>query len=77
MKEPCRRARPTWLALIALAITALLGGGFLAPATAAAREGRGDADRSATQDTVTGVSAKDLKGWAAAQRSADRERRAE
>ncbi|GHJ26211.1 hypothetical protein TPA0910_06440 [Streptomyces hygroscopicus subsp. sporocinereus] len=77
MKEPCRRARPTWLALIALAITALLGGGFLAPATAAAREGRGDADRSAAQDSATGVSAKDLKGWAAAQRSADRERRAE
>ncbi|WNF00481.1 polysaccharide deacetylase family protein [Streptomyces luomodiensis] len=75
MKEPWRRARPAWLAFIALAMAALLGGGFWAP-TAVARDGRGDADRSAAQDTTSGVNADDLKGWAAAQRSADRERRA-
>ncbi|MFE3738873.1 hypothetical protein [Streptomyces sp. NPDC059134] len=37
MSEPWRRARSAWLAVIALAIAALVGGGLLAPATAALR----------------------------------------
>lgn len=77
MSGPWRRSRPAWLALIALAITALLGGAFLAPTAAVARDGRGDADRSAPQGSSTGVRAEDVKGWAAAHRSADAERRAE
>ncbi|MFE3601811.1 DUF2334 domain-containing protein [Streptomyces sp. NPDC059142] len=76
MSEPWRRARSAWLAVIALAIAALVGGGLLAPATAADRVGRGDADRSSAHTPSTGVRADELKGWAAAQRSADAERRA-
>ncbi|MER7045381.1 polysaccharide deacetylase family protein [Streptomyces jumonjinensis] len=80
MREPWRswrRSRPAWLALIALAIATLMASSLLTPTAAAARGGRGDVDRMASQDLATGLDAKDLKGWAAAQRSADAERRAE
>ncbi|MEV5680765.1 MULTISPECIES: polysaccharide deacetylase family protein [unclassified Streptomyces] len=76
MRQPRSRPQPAWLALIALAVAALLGGSLLAPAAVAG--GRGDGDHhSVTQESPIGVQAKDLKGWAAAQRSGDAERRAE
>ncbi|WP_431045677.1 DUF2334 domain-containing protein [Streptomyces sp. P1-3] len=59
--------------MIALAIAALLGGGFLTPTAAAG----GSADRSSAHDPGTGVRAQDVRGWAATQRSADAQRRAE
>ncbi|MFH8369684.1 DUF2334 domain-containing protein [Streptomyces sp. NPDC018031] len=72
MREPWRR-RPGWLAVLALAIAALLGGGFLTPTAAEGRR----ADRSATHTPGTGVKTGEMRDWAAAQRSSDAERRAD
>ncbi|MFF8815341.1 polysaccharide deacetylase family protein [Streptomyces pactum] len=72
MRDPRRRPRPGWLAVLALAVAALLAGGFLSPTAADGRH----PDRLPAQRSDTGVSTGEIRGWAASQRSADAERRA-
>ncbi|MFE7131016.1 DUF2334 domain-containing protein [Streptomyces sp. NPDC057638] len=81
MIHPRTRSRPTWLALIALAIAALLGSSLLLPSTAVAGQGQDVTGRHSAHQglnaSADGVHAGDTEEWAAGQRAADAERRAD